>query len=261
MIVGRVDRASFRKRVIDKFSAWTPGTKVAPGVKSKTKASAPRIASLWKAPRAKILVIDRPGLPQAQVRFGFPIPSIYSKNRYALTVGNALLGEYFNSRLNSVIRDELGLAYGIGSNLNYARDLSYLGISSATAIQHVPVLIREVNRILASFRAGQISPAEVMTAKEYLIGGYPMSVATLGAVAGRWLAGVVYGLGPDFLNEYIPRIEKVDQAAVIAAVKEAFRTDQVKVVVAGDAKKLRPLLKKFKFDSVEVREPKDLLKF
>jgi zinc protease len=254
MIVGRVNKTEFRQRVLQRFSPW-----VAKDLGKRASLPSPR--SYWKAPKTKILLVNRPGLPQAQVRFGFPVPEIHSKNRYALTVGNALLGEYFNSRLNSVIRDELGLAYGIGSSLNYAKDLAYLGISSATAIQHVPVLIRETTRILESFKKGQISSQEVLTAKEYLMGGYPMSVSTLGAVAGRWLAGVVYGLGPDFLNEYIPEVDRVDHTQVISAVKEAFHLDDLKIVVAGDAKKLLPLLKKFKFNSVQVVEAKDLVKY
>ncbi|RYZ71730.1 MAG: insulinase family protein [Proteobacteria bacterium] len=199
------------------------------------------------------------GLPQAQVRFGFPIPSIYSKNRYALAIGNALLGEYFNSRLNSVIRDELGLAYGVGSSLSYARDLSYLSIASATALPHTPILIREVQKILESLKRGEVTSEEVDTAKSYLIGGYPMSVATLSAVASRWLAGTVYGLGPDFLNEYIPEIEKVDRARVAASIQEAFKLSELKIVVAGDASKIGPLLKKFGWKNLQILKPEDLM--
>lgn len=252
MIVGRVDKETFRKKLIQKFGNWeNPKT----NFENKTF-----VTSQWKTPKTKILIINRPDLPQAQVRFGFKIPSIHSKNRYALAVGNSILGEYFNSRLNSVIRDELGLAYGIGSNLNYSKDFAFLSISSATALQHVPVMIRETTRILDNFKKGMISYEEVDVAKNYLIGGYPLSVSTLGSVASRWLAGVAYELGPDFLNEFVPKVNSVTRDEVISAVKEAFNLDELKIVIAGDSKTLVPLLKKFQFNSVEVREADSLLK-
>ncbi len=256
MVVGRGDRASIRAQIAKRFADWKKVPAPAGASKKAASLEYPKIDR-----DAKLVVVDRPGLPQAQVRFGFPIPSIYSKNRYALAVSNALLGEYFNSRLNSVIRDELGLAYGVGSSLSYAKELSYLTIASATALQHTPILIREVQKILDSLKRGELLDEEVQTSKSFLIGGYPMSVSTLGAVASRWLAGNVYGLGPDFLNEYIPEVQKVDRKRAIDAIQEAFRLDQMKIVIAGDASKIAPLLAKFGWKNVKVLRAPDLMDF
>lgn len=243
MVVGRVNQAEFRKKIQELFGNWK-------GEEPK-KRYRNYVEDRFSITPGEIRVVNRPGLPQAQVRLGFPIPSLYSKNRYALALGNALLGEYFNSRLNSVIRDQLGLAYGISSELSYSKGISYLTIGSATMTPNVGQLIQETMKTLKSLKAGQVTADEVLTAKEYMLGGYPLSVSTLGAVATRWLGGYIYDLGPDYLNEFIPSVQAVNREGVIAAIREAFNLDRMIIVVAGDAKEIIPALKKAGFKNVK----------
>lgn len=90
------------------------------------------------------------------------------------------------------------------------------------------------------------------TAKEYLTGGFPLSVSTLGAVASRWLAGTIYGLGPDYLNEFVPRVSAVTADQVLAAVAQTFKLQDMVITVAGDAKEIDKSLKQAKLRSVRV---------
>lgn len=242
MVVGRVNQPEFRAQIQTLFGGWT-------GEEPKRKYRNYTQSRFSMIPN-EVRVVDRPGVPQAQVRIGFPVPSLYSKNRYALAVGNALLGEYFNSRLNSVIRDRMGLAYGISSNIAYSKGLAYLTIGSATASPNVGTLLQKTLETLRSMKGGDVSEEEVAVAKDYMLGGYPLSVSTLGAVASRWLGGYVYDLGPDYLNEFVPKVKAVNRAAVVRAVQEAFNLDRVVIVVSGDAKQIEPALKKAGFKTI-----------
>ena len=95
-------------------------------------------------------------------------------------------------------------------------------------------------------------------AKEYLVGGFPLSTSTLGSVASRWLGGYIFELGPDYLNEFIPRVSKVSPADVIAAVTRNIDLDKLVIVVAGDAKEIEKSLRAAKFTDFKRVSARDL---
>ncbi len=235
MIVGRVDRAEMKKKIEALFGNW----KGSAPKKAKVAVTNPKFA----AKKDEILIVDMPGLPQAQIRIGFPTPGIHWPKRHALAVANALLGEYFNSRLNLIVRDRLGLAYGIQSSLTYFKDRAFFSVASATAAPNTGKLLEETVHQLRLLKAADVLKEEVDTSKEFLIGGDPLGVSTLGAIATRWLNGYVFQLGPDYLNEFMPKVAAVTRESVVESVDEAFKLDKMIVVVAGDAKKIEKSLR------------------
>lgn len=251
MVVGRVDKAKFRARIDELFGKWTGE---APKHDYKNS-SDPRVNH---AP-GQILIVDRKGLTQAQVRMGFRAPLISSPDHYSLTVANALLGEYFNSRLNALIRDKLGLTYGIGSAFSYAKNFGSLTISSATRNESVGELIRHSIDVLKDLKKGPIPQDEVDMAKEYLIGGFPLSTSTLGAVASRWMSGYIFDRGPEYLNEFVPKITEVQAPDVLSSVKKDFDLDHMIIVIAGDSKQIEASIKDSGFKSFKKIQLKDLM--
>jgi zinc protease len=254
VVVGRVDRAVFRSHIDRLFGVWKgPKPK-----KTDVVYRDPRFAAK-KGPADEVLLVDRPDLPQAQVRLGFPIPGLRSKSRYSLAVVNALLGEYFNSRLNIVIRDRMGLAYGIESHLTYMKDAAFLSIASATAAPTAGKLLEETIRQLRLVRAGDILAEEVQVSKDFLLGGFPLSLSTLGSVATRWLHGYSFGLGADYLNSFIPKVSAVTRESVLAAINEAFALDRMVIVISGDAKTIEKSLREKGFKKIRKVKARSLI--
>jgi zinc protease len=252
MVVGRVDKAAFREKILSVFGSLQAWTGEAPS-HSGTKYSDARISRK----SGQIIIIDRPNLTQAQVRMGFRAPLIDSSDHYPLVVANALLGEYFNSRLNALLRDKLGLTYGISSGFSYAKEFANLTIGSATRNETVGDVIRETLNVLDGLKKGSISQEEVSMAREYLQGGFPLSASTLGAVALRWLSGYIFNLGPEYLNEFIPKVGAVTVVDVAAAVKRHFDLSGTVIVVSGNAAEIERSLIKAKlgpFKRVLVRD-------
>jgi zinc protease len=254
MIVGRVNKPEFRKEVLRIFGtpeAW----------KGEIPARNWRKYADRRVPHKKgaIVIVDRPDLTQAEVRIGFLAPLVQAPEHYSLAVANALLGEYFNSRLNLLIRDKLGLTYGISSAFSYSKDFATFTISSATRNEMVGQLIRHTLEVLKDLKKGPLPAEEVKTAKEYLVGGFPLSTSTLGAVASRWLAGYIYDLGPNYLNEFVPKVSAVTTEQVLAAVAKDFRLDDLVITVAGDAKAITKSLDDAKLRPVLRVEPKQLM--
>ncbi len=234
MVVGRVDKTAFREQVLRLFGTPEAWTGEVP--KRDWKKYTDKRLPVHK--KGAILLVDRPSLTQAQVRMGFQAPPLTSPDHYALVVANALLGEYFNSRLNALIRDKLGLTYGIGSSFAYSKDFSSFTITSSTRNESVGQLIHKSIDVLKDLRRGPVPAEEVQMAKEYLQGGFPLGTATLSAVASRWLSGYIFDRGPGYLNEFVPMVESVTVEQVIAAVVKYLDPSKLIVTVVGDAKEV-----------------------
>lgn len=239
MVVGRVDKIKFKAEIEKAFGSWKGGV---PERKYES----------LKDDRVKLspgqwLLVERAGLNQVQVRMGMPGFDFKSPDYYPLCVANALLGEYFNSRLNAIIRDKLGLTYSIGSGVSYSRDFGVFTIASSTRNDSVGQLITKTQDILRDLRTN-VSQEEFTMAKNYLIGGFPLAMSTLGGVAARWLSGYAYDRGPNYLNEYVSKIEAVTREQVLDAIKRNWDVNRLQVVIAGDGnevlKNLPPDLKK-----------------
>ncbi len=252
VVVGRVERESFRKKIGSVFGAWA-GEAPLPG---------PDVlqAGFQRPKGQSVIVVNRPGLSQAQVRMGFRAPLITSPDRYPLMVLNALTGEYFYSRLNALIREQMGLTYGIGSSFSYLRDSARFTIGSATQNETAGKLVRKTLDVLETLKRGEISSEEITMAKDYLKGSFPLSVSTLGAVASRWMTGTVFGLGPEYLNEFIPRTLAVQREQVLAAARAHLKLDEMLIVVAGDAREIVPSLNSAGFKPAKVFQVKELIR-
>ncbi|MEK6705491.1 MAG: pitrilysin family protein [Bdellovibrionota bacterium] len=228
MVVGRADKEKLKRKITEIFGSWSGGTPRHPD----KRYTDPRLKSLR---RGQVILVDRPGLNQAYLRVGFRAPLATSPDYYSLSVANALFGEYFNSRLNLIIRDKLGLTYSIHSGFVYRQEEAVFYVSAATKNESVGALLKKITEALYNLRTGPVSDDEVRTAKDYLIGSFPLGVATLESVASRWLSSTQLGLGDDFLGKYTARTALVTQKDVMQALSRHLKTNDAVVVIAGDA--------------------------
>lgn len=249
IVVGRVSEP-FKAKALSVLGEWKGETPTRNWKKYSDKR--------FESKHNSVILIDRPGATQAQVRLGFQVPLIQSPDHDALTVANSLLGEYFNSRLNSLLRDKLGLTYAINSSISYSSEFADFGIVSATQNENVGQLLRRTVDVLKNFQKGPVTPEEVETAKGYLVGGIPVAHPTLHAVAARWLVGYLFGLGENYLNEIIPKIEAVTAEQVQAAAKKHFNLNHLVIVVSGDVKKMEKNLKEYDWKAFKKVGLKDL---
>jgi zinc protease len=122
----------------------------------------------------------------------------------------------------------------------------------------VAELMNKTLELLKKFKAGPISPEEVKMAKEYLSGSFPLSTSTLESISIRWLAGYLYGLGPTYLNEYVPKLQSVSREQVEAAVKRGFDLDHLSIVIAGNAKEIQKAFSPSQWKSIKRVSVSDL---
>lgn len=198
----------------------------------------------WELPPGEVLVIERPGIPEAHVRMGFIGPKRDIPEFYDLRVAEAILSGYFGSRLNLIIREKLGLTYGIDAGFSFGRTTGVFGVSTSTRNEKIGVLLTEVRKLLEGFVAGDVSDSEIGMARDFLTGSFPLSLQNEYTVAAAFFNGLLNGLRPDFLDVYSPKIKAVTRESLLAAVRKHFRLDRMVTVVAGDSRAIAPRLRK-----------------
>lgn len=260
MIVGRVNKVIFRQKVQEFFGDWKGENSGNEGVIKTIRRnySDSRLLSGHLRGDSSILVVDRPDLPQAQIKIGFRAPLMLVPEHEALMVFNTLFGESMNSRLNSMIRDKLGLTYAISSSYSYRKEFADFSISASTRNEMVGQLIRKTEDLLKDLQKGPILQEEVDAAKNYLKGGFPLNNSDLNSVASHWLTSFFYGFDPGYLNDFVRRVDAVTLKDVQSAVAKSIDLKNLVIVVAGDFKVIKNNLKSIPLKSFKQVAVKDL---
>jgi hypothetical protein len=99
-----------------------------------------------------------------------------------------------------------------------------------TTVAAITDTLAELDRM----RDEPVTAAELKTAKDYLIGVFPLRFETPGPVVGALAGLAIHDLPDDELTRYRPAIEAVTIEAVQAAAQH-IRTDAAAILLVGDA--------------------------
>ncbi|MEO8208481.1 MAG: pitrilysin family protein [Chloroflexota bacterium] len=217
----------------ERFASW----------QADPDASAPRVPDASPASRERrIRVIHRPGDVQTEIRVGHPGLPRLIPDYHSVSVMSALLGGLFNSRLNHKLREEKGYTYGAGAGFDFRRAA---GPFSARAAVNTDVTVPALQDLLAELdgiRSAPVSADELASARDFLVGVFPLRFETPGAVVGAISGLVIQGLPDDELVRYRAQIEAVTPDAVLAAAQAHIRPDEAAIVLVGDADAFLPAL-------------------
>jgi predicted Zn-dependent peptidase len=161
---------------------------------------------------------------------------------FAIEVMNTILGGSFSSRLNQNLRETHGYTYGARSGFSMRREPGpFTAQAEVVAAKSDSALLQ----FLAELRAirDTVPAAELSRAKRLLELQLPGDFETTGSIAGQLIPVVLYDLPLDFYDQYVGRIEAVDQAAVQRVARHVINPDSMAVVIVGDAKVVEPGLK------------------
>ncbi len=203
-----------------------------------TAGRTPASGVLPNATGAQLVLVDRPGAPQSEVRIGHVGVARRIDDFHAVSVLNAILGGTFNSRLNRVIREERGYTYGIHSSFDMRRYPGPFVIRTAVETAVTVPAIEAVLEIVRGMGEGAVTGEELNTTRDYLEGVFPLRFESAGQVAAALAGLVVLDLPDDELDRYRPMIARVDAAAVHAAAERHIRPDELSIVVVGDARQV-----------------------
>ena len=256
VIAGQFDRVHLRSLLEQTHAKAIPAS---PKVHRTSTSSGwlPRVAPGRKP---MIAIIDRADRSQAQIALGWQVTPAQSLNRVPLALANTVIGDLFSSRLNLRIRDELGLTYGVSSSVNYRKQSGDWTISTATRNDQVGHVLSEIVKEMKKLQEFGLTSEELDRAKTYTLGAFPLSVASLPAIASRWLQTDLFGLGRDFYQGSESEIQSVSLDQVNRVLRSQIQIDRAWTMVGGDAKEIKSGLKQYHFNDLESVRPTELIR-
>lgn len=206
-----------------------------------------------------IILADRPGSVQSEVRVGHVGTARTAEDYFPVTVMNAVLGGIFSSRLNLNLRERLGYTYGASSSMLMRRLPGSFSISAAIQSEGTAHSVSEMLREMRVMQDELVAESEIEDAASYLAGTFPLALQTTDGLAGKLSTLAVYGFPDDYFNSYARRLLEVTPQEVRDAARRRLMPDRAAVVVVGDAQQLRGPLEELGIGPVQVIDPADVL--
>lgn len=180
---------------------------------------------------------DHPEAVQAEVRLVGPAPDRTHPELPVLQVGSDALGGSFGSRLNAVLREDLGYTYGAHLSVTPHRMGGAWSASWSSRTEVTPDALVQALRILALDEP--LTDGEVADAVSHLVGIAPLRFDTAGGIAQQARALAAAGVDPDHVNRHFRGVAAADAGRATELLREVVRPDTARIVVVGAAEQLR----------------------
>lgn len=215
--------------------------------------AAPRVADpgLDAAEAGRVLVVDRPGSAQAEIRLGTVGLAYGSEGYFPALVGNAVLGGLFNSRVNMNLREEKGWTYGARSAFHFRRAAGPFVASAAVETGAAAAALDELVSEVRGMWGRPPTSDELEVARNNLVLSLPRQFETVSQMSRKRATQVVYGLPEDWWARYRDRVEGVDAGDAVALLRERLEPEGLVGVVVAEAEEVVPELER-RFPRVEV---------
>jgi zinc protease len=235
VIAGDVEEARAFDAASARFKDWKKPAEAAP---------ARAVPSFPTGEGMKILLVDRPGSYQSQIRVGHLGVGWSFPERGALDVLEHVFGGSFGARLNAKLRVEKGLTYGIRGGFRPGREG---GLFRIRTFSKTPATAEAVRIILDEVRRLHEEPpaeAELDIARSYIAGSFARDRETPQAVAQDLWRIRAYGLSEDWFARYLESAARTGAEDAARLGREHVRAKDLVIVVVGEAARIRAELEK-----------------
>ena len=191
----------------------------------------------------RVVVVDRPGAEQTELRVGQPGVPRRHPDRVALGVLNTLLGGKFTSRINLNLRQRNGFTYGASSRFVDRKTRGPFVVSAAVTTAATGQAAQEVLGELRRIRDEPVSPAELDQTRNYLLGVFPYGLQTIEGLSARLDEIALYGLPLDTPARYLAEVAAIRPEDLARLARAHLRPDEALVVAVGPAEELTKQLR------------------
>ncbi len=186
-------------------------------------------------PTRRVVVIDRPGAVQTEIRVGHLGVSRRNDDYLSLDVLIRVLGGEGSNRLHRVLRADRSLTYGAEASMHTLQlngDFeAQTGTRSEATAEALRLTIEEFWRL----QRQPVGPRELAGVQAYMSGSFPLQIETPDAIALRVLNILFYGLDLEELTTYRERVSGVTAEALQRVAQEYLMPDRLAIVMVGDA--------------------------
>lgn len=204
--------------------------------------TAPRIPSsqdkFAEVPASRsVTLVHRPQSVQIDLRIAGLGVDRHDPDWAPLQVASVAVGGSFLSRLNKVIREELGYTYGINLSAQPQKSGGTWTVSANIRTDVAVPAIDETLRLL-DLSTAPLTEAEVADAVNQIVGVAPLHYDTAEAVVGQASALAAAGVPPDQVNLHHDALRRVTPDTATAAHQRLVGNGHAHLVVVGDAEQL-----------------------
>lgn len=191
------------------------------------------------------LLIHEDDSEQGNFALGFPGLAFNDPDRRALQAFDTIIGSGMSSRLFQEIREELGLAYSIGSFSREHHDAGKWVVYGSVDPEKLEECVATIMRELRTVRAEGVSEEELRRVKEQVKGGMLLSLEDTWSVASRNGSHQErYGYVIP-VEQVVAEVEAITRDDILRVAQRVLREDAMHLAVIGpyeDGEELRDLL-------------------
>ncbi len=202
-------------------------------------------------PTRRVVVIDRPGAVQTEIRVGHIGVPRKHPDFLALDIALKILGGEGGNRLYRVLRSDRGLTYGAEANIHALKDTGDIVASTDTRSDTTSEALRLIVDEFARIRRERVNPRELADAQAYLTGSFPLTIETPGAIALQVLNAVVFGLDLQEVQNFRERVNRITPDDIQRVAQQYLHPDRLSIVLVGDANVFAKQLPALGFEQVE----------
>ena len=242
IVVGDVTPAQVETKIQSLFGGWQRGTV------SQFSFTQPPASNA-----TTVYLIDKPGAAQSSFRIGAIGVPRSTRDYFALSVLNTILGGSFTSRLMQNLRETHGYTYGARSSFDMRRSAGPFTASAEVVAAKTDSALVEFMKELNAIR--ETVPAEELSkAKRYMQLGLPGEFETTQQIAGALIPVALYDLPLDYYNNYVQNIEAITQADVQRVARQYINPSSLAIVIVGDRKSIEAGLKAVNTGPIVIRD-------
>ncbi len=202
-------------------------------------------------PTRRVVVVDRPGSAQTEIRAGNIALPRKHPDYIALNLAMRILGGEGGNRLHRVLRSERGLTYGASAEINALKETGDLVAETDTRSETTAETLRLLVDELSRLQRQRVQPRELSEAQAYISGSFPLTIETPGAIAVQVIHAVVFGIDLLEMERFRDLVNAVTVDDIQRVSQKYLHPDRLSIVLVGDASKFAKQLPAIGFDQVE----------
>jgi zinc protease len=242
VVAGDLTPAELRTLVEREFGGWERGEPAQPKLNVSARLG------------ARVVLVDKPGAAQTQLRVGMTGVPRSTPDYAALEIMNNALGGLFSSRINMNLREQNGYTYGARSGFSYRRGAGPFVVSSGVRTDVTAPAVAEVFREIRRMVETPVTQDEFTVARDALVLSLPGRFETAAQEVAAYSTVFLYDLGTDYYARLPMLFSGVGLEDVRAVAKKYLAPERMITVAVGDRAKIEPELSKLGLGAMEIRD-------
>ena len=186
-------------------------------------------------PTRRVVVIDRPGAVQTEIRVGhLGVPRRHDEY-LTLDILTRVLGGEGSNRLHRVLRADRSLTYGAEASMHTLQLIGDFEAQTNTRSEATAEALRLTIEEFWRLQRQRVGPRELAGVQAFMSGSFPLQIETPDAIALRVLNVLFYGIDLEELTTYRERVGAVTADDLHRVAREYLMPDRLSIVLVGDA--------------------------